>query len=304
MIEPRFSDDETGPLAAPGSVDPFRPASSRVHVDVAGRSHPGKVRPRNEDHFLITRFGRYLETAATNLPGDQLPARVEEVGYAMIVADGMGGHAAGETASQMAISGLVRLVLASPDWILKFDGSQGEQVQRRAIERLQAIHGEILAHARQNPALDGMGTTVTIAVSLADDLQIAHVGDSRVYLLRGSSLSRLTRDHTYVQQLVERGHMSTEEAASHRLRHILTGVVGGSAAQVAVDVDLVRLLDGDLILLCSDGLTDLVTDAEIARLMRETTTAGQACDRLVDLALERGGTDNVTAIVARYAMPG
>jgi protein phosphatase len=203
----------------------------------------------------------------------------------------------------MAISGLIRLVLARPDWILKFDGTQGEEVQRRAIERLQAIHGEILARARENPALDGMGTTVTIAVSLADDLQIAHVGDSRAYLLRGTSLSRLTRDHTYVQQLLERGQLSTDDAAKHRLRHILTGVVGGTAPEVAVDVDLLQLLDGDRVLLCSDGLTDLVTDAEIAKFMNEMTTADQVCHQLVDLALERGGPDNVTAIVARYTIP-
>jgi PPM family protein phosphatase len=261
------------------------------------------VRPRNEDHFLITRFGRYLESVATNLPDDQVPQRAEEVGYSMIVADGMGGHAAGEIASQMAISGLVRLVLARADWILKFDRTHAEEVQRRAIQRLQDIHVELLAHAKENPALAGMGTTVTIAASLADDLQIAHVGDSRAYLLRGTSLSRLTRDHTYVQQLVEGGHLSTGEAAKHRLRHVLTGVVGGTAEKVAVDVDFVQLLDGDRLLLCSDGLTDLVPDAEIARVMMEMTTADQACHRLLDLALDRGGTDNITAIVAHYTMP-
>ena len=203
----------------------------------------------------------------------------------------------------MAISGLLRLILDRPDWILKFDGAQAEEVQRRTIQRLQDIHLELLAHARKNPELDGMGTTVTSAVSLGDNLLIAHVGDSRAYLLRGSSLSRLTRDHTYVQQLVESGQLSTDDAARHQLRHILTGVVGGTAPEVAVDVDFVELADGDRLLLCSDGLTDLVTDAEIARGLIEMQTADEACHRLLDLALDRGGTDNITVIVARYTMP-
>jgi protein phosphatase len=304
VVKPRISEPVTGPLPAhEPAADPFRPFSSRIQVDVSGCSHPGKVRPNNEDHFLISRFGRYLESVATNLPGDLVPQRAEEVGYSMIVADGMGGHAAGEIASRMAISGLLRLILNRPDWILKLDGTQAEEVRRRAIQRLQDIHVELTAHARKNPALDGMGTTVTIAVSLGDDLQITHVGDSRAYLLRGTSLSRLTRDHTYVQQLVERGHLSTDDAARHQLRHILTGVVGGTASEVAVDVDLVKLGDADRLLLCSDGLTDLVTDAEIARVLIEMTTAGEACQRLLDMALDRGGKDNITMIVARYTIP-
>ena len=304
MIKPRISENETGAQSKrEPAADLFRPFSSRIHVDVSGYSHRGKVRPQNEDHFLISRFGRFLESVSTNLPGDQVPQRAAEVGYAMIVADGMGGHAAGEVASQMAISGLLRLILARPDWILRFDETQSKEVQRRAIQRLQDVHVELVAHAKTNPALDGMGTTVTVAVSLADDLQITHVGDSRAYLLRGTSLSRLTRDHTYVQQLVERGQLSTDDAAKHQLRHILTGVVGGTSTEVDVDVDLVKLNDGDKLLLCSDGLTDLVTDADLARVMIEMTTSDEACHRLVDLALDRGGRDNITVIVARYTMP-
>jgi protein phosphatase len=277
--------------------------SSLVRVDISGLSHPGKVRPHNEDHFLIARFGRYLETVATNVPSAQVPVRAEEVGYAMVVADGMGGHAAGEIASRTAISGLVGLALARPDWILQLGGAQSAEVQRRAKERVQDVHAELIARARANPLLSGMGTTVTIALSLGDDLQIVHVGDSRAYLLRGGVLHRLTRDHTYVQQLVESGHMSTDEAATHRMRHILTSVVGGGDGEVEIDADLRQLDDGDCLLLCSDGLTDLVKDVEIARLMTEATTSDEACHRLVDLALERGGADNITVVVARYAIP-
>jgi protein phosphatase len=272
-------------------------------VDVSGLSHAGKVRPQNEDHFLVTRFGRYLESLSTNLPAGQVPQRAEEVGYAMLVADGMGGHAAGELASQIAISGVVKLALAQPDWILKLDGTQASEVERRAKERVQDVHSELIARAQQDRSLSGMGTTVTIALSLAHDLQIVHVGDSRAYLLRGDTLHQLTRDHTFVQQLVDRGQMSRDEAARHRMRHILTNVVGGSDTAVEVDVDLVHLTNDDRLLLCSDGLTDLVRDDEIAKLMLAGRTSDETCQRLVDLALERGGTDNITVVVARYTMP-
>jgi protein phosphatase len=166
-----------------------------VQVDVAGLSHPGKVRPNNEDHFLVLRFGRFLEPLATNLPAGQAPPRREDAGYALAVADGLGGHAAGEGASKLALTTLVGLVLDTPDWFLRMDDPPAaEEVMRRATERYGRIDQALAAEAAEGLTLHGFGTTLTLAASLGRDLLLAHVGDSRAYLLRGGrcASSRVT----------------------------------------------------------------------------------------------------------------
>ena len=160
----------------------------------------------------------------------------------------------------------------------------------------------MVERGRQDEALRGMGTTLTAARSFGRDLLIVHVGDSRAYLLRAGTLHRLTKDHTYVQLLVDTGQLTASEAASSRLRHVLTNALGGSDEHVEVDVDLLTLEDGDRLLLCSDGLTDVVDDATIASTLGERGPAADACARLLQRALDGGG-DNVTVIVAAYTLP-
>jgi len=280
--------------------DTVRPFSSLAHIDVSGLSHPGKVRARNEDHFIVTRIGRYLETTLTSLPPGEVPERAEEVGYAMIVADGMGGHAGGEIASRMAVSGLVKLVLAMPDWIFHLDQTVSDAATERSKSRFRHLNTLLIEQAAQDPALRGMGTTLTAARNLGRDLQIVHVGDSRAYLLRQSRLHRLTRDHTYVQLLVDSGQLSKEEAADFGARHVLVNALGGFDEDVEVDVDRLELTSGDRLLLCSDGLTDLVDDDAIRQVLIESRESAEASRRLVDVALARGGRDNVTVVVAAY----
>jgi protein phosphatase len=277
--------------------------SSLVRVDLSARSHPGHHRSNNEDHFLVSRIGRTLETLITSLPAGDVPARSEEVNYVMIVADGMGGHAAGEIASRMAISALISLALDVPDWILKVDEDHAREIKRRSRKRFQRIGAMLVERGRRDPALAGMGTTLTVARSLGRDLLIVHVGDSRAYLLRAGSLHRLTRDHTYAQLLVDTGQLAPEEVADSRHRHVLTNALGGSIEDVRVDTDLLRLNDGDRLLLCSDGLTDLVDDETITQILRNATRSSDACERLVQRALDQGGRDNVTVIVAAYRLP-
>ena len=273
---------------------------STVRVDVSGLSHQGKVRPCNEDHFLISRIGRFLETVLTSLPPGEVPARAEEVGYAMVVADGMGGHAGGELASRLAIRELVRIALAMPDWIVRIDEATSDEAQRRSKRRIQNVNTMLLERSRQDPSLRGMGSTLTAARNLGRVLQIAHVGDSRAYLLRGGVLNRLTRDHTYVQMLVDLGQLSKEDAARSSARHVLTNAVGGFSEDVKVDVDRLDLVNGDRVLLCSDGLTDMVDDDAIRGVLVEHEKSAPACERLVDRALTGGGKDNITAVVACY----
>jgi protein phosphatase len=274
--------------------------SAIVQADIAGLSHPGSVRPNNEDHFLVIRFGRFLESLGTNLPADHVSSRFEDTGYGMVVADGMGGHAAGEEASKLAITRLMDLVLATPDWILRADDPiYAEEIMRRASERFEQVDQALAEQAADDPKLRGFGTTMTLAATVGRDLFIAHIGDSRAYLFRGGKLHQLTRDHTLVREMYEAGIISRAEAATHHLRHALTRHLGpdGSAKP---DVEKLALDDGDTLLLCSDGLNEMVPNDQISDILAGVAASGTLCERLIDRALEAGGKDNVTVIVAQY----
>ena len=144
-------------------------------------------RANNEDHFFVTRLGRTLQTLITSLPAGDVPELAEEVNYVMIVADGMGGHAAGEVASRMAISALVSLALDVPDWIFKVDEEHAREIERRARTRVQEVGAMLVERGERDPALRGMGTTLTAVRSFGRDLMVTHVGDSRAYLLRAGA---------------------------------------------------------------------------------------------------------------------
>jgi protein phosphatase len=291
------------PPPTPAAVDPPKPFSSLVEVDLAGRSHPGKVRPNNEDHFLIGKAGRFFDVAATNLPPDDIPDRSDETGYGMVVADGMGGYKGGEIASRLAIRTLINLVLHVPDWILRPDDAWGTEILKRMSLRLREVDLEIARQAEKDPTLSRMGTTLTLGYSIGSELFVAHVGDSRAYLFRRGKLCQLTHDQTLGQSLVDMGVMSREEAATNRLRHALTQALGKQGGKVRAEVHRLKLTDGDTLLLCTDGLTEMVAEPRIAEVLAKPTTSDDACKRLVDLALDGGGRDNITVIVAQYRLP-
>jgi protein phosphatase len=289
--------------STPVAVVPAETASSLIRIDVSALSHTGYRRANNEDHYLVVRLGRTLETVSTSLPAGDVPERTEEVNYVMIVADGMGGHRAGEIASRMAITTLIRLALDVPDWIFRIDDAHAQEIERRSRSRVQEVDALLVESGQRDPSLAGMGTTLTAARSLGRDLVITHVGDSRAYLLRGGNLLRLTRDHTFAQLLVDTGQLAPGDVAGSSHRHVLTNALGGSSADVEVDTDRIQLEDGDRLLLCSDGLTDLVDDESIASILLETTRSSDACEKLVQRALDAGGRDNVTVIVAGFQIP-
>jgi protein phosphatase len=283
------------PAAAGPQLDP-----SRVQVELAGASHQGLVRHSNQDHFLIVRFGRLLETLSTNLPADTLPSRSELVGYGMLVADGLGGKAAGDVASSTAISTLYALVTQTPDWIFATADRETGMVMERMAQRYRQVDAALRDQGSADPALKGMATTLTLAVSLGDRAVIGHVGDSRAYLLRDGVLHQLTRDHTLVQLMVELGRLTAEQAATHPYRHVLTQSLGVGEDSVEGDFQRVSLADRDQLLLCTDGLTGMVDDATIASVLGGAASAHDACQELIDLALKNGGRDNVTVALARY----
>jgi protein phosphatase len=290
------------PFAAVDQGRP-RPLSSLVRVHFGARSEVGKVRPTNEDHYLVSCYARSMRTLTTNLPDGLVPLRFDENGYLMVVADGMGGMAAGELASSMAIAIGINLSLENPTWILKVTAPGAEELMERVRERFRTIDDMLTKRARADASLHGMGTTLTAAISVGADLFLFHVGDSRVYLLRDGDLHRLTRDHTLAQALADAGRITPEEVSTHHARHILTKFIGGHSGRVDAQVEHLPLADGDRLLLCTDGLTEMVTDAQIAGVLRRVEDADEAAQALVDLALEGGGRDNVTVVLARYVIP-
>jgi protein phosphatase len=276
-----------------------------VEVEVAAQSDRGRVRPNNEDHYLVGRIGRSLECLHTNLPAGSMPERFQERGHVMLVADGLGGSSAGEVASALAVGLATRMAVCHGRWELKGERDHALGLVERMSAYLRDIDRILGERAAREPGLEGMATTLTIAYSVDDQLFLFHVGDSRAYLYRDGHLRQLTRDQTMAQELADGGVIAAGEVATHHLRHVLTNVVGRQRGMVSADVERFGLLDGDWLLLCSDGLGEHLDDAAVAGVLAASGAPADACRRLVAAALERGGRDNVTVIVGRYRIgPG
>ncbi len=282
------------PVAIPNTVShPLQPI-----VDVGAHTHTGKVRSNNEDNYHVVQFGRYLRTIRSSLPAGQFPEELDRPGFGYAIADGMGGHAGGEIASRAAIALLVEYALQTPDWILGREDVLLSKVMERTAQRFRNVHEAVRAQAEGRPALRGMGTTLSVALSLFDELIVAHVGDSPVCLFHEGRLHRLTRDHSVAQELA-----AIDPVAAARFRNVLTRSIGSNVIGGEPDVARYRLTDGDRLLLCSDGLTDMVNDETIASVLGRGTSSEEACLALIELALDRGGRDNVTVVVATYHFP-
>jgi protein phosphatase len=285
-----------------GAVTPTGLARPKVSVraQVAAASHTGLHRANNEDHFIVARLGRSLEVLATNLPEGRVPSRYEEAGYALAVADGMGGAAAGEVASALALSIGTRLALDESVWHLRLDAREARALVDRVTQYFHEIDRLVSEQAQSKPGLAGMGTTLTVGYSVGPDLFIFHVGDSRAYLLRQGQLRQLTRDQTLAQELADAGHLPQDMAASHELRHVLTQAIGTEFGEIRLAIHQLELEDGDRFLLCTDGLSDMASDRAIASALGQSPTAEAACQELVRIALEGGGRDNITVVTAFY----
>jgi protein phosphatase len=250
------------------------------------------------------RFTRSLETLFTNVAEGLLEPSFDETGFGMLVADGIGGMAAGDVASRTALCRLVELVVNTPDWIMKLDRTEEVAiVTRRMTQRFRQIDDTLREQAENDRTLAGMGTTLTVAASLGSNALIGHIGDSRAYLLRGSKLHQLTRDHTLAQAMIDAGIADPEDTATRAMRHVLTAALGSAGEPVDPEVQRLRLRQGDQVLLCTDGLTEMVKEEIIATVLLGSNTARDACQALIDLALGAGGSDNVTVVLARYRFP-
>ncbi|HET6267094.1 MAG TPA: protein phosphatase 2C domain-containing protein [Acidobacteriota bacterium] len=309
MKDPR--DLDTADYEFPAVTVPLHPPvpfSSLVKIDFGACTNMGNVRKNNEDAYLICRTGRYWERLHTNLGESELPDRFDENGYAMAVADGMGGAVGGEIASSMTLRLCVSLTLNAAKWALKLDNPETRDYEiQKTMERCEAYFRKVDQLLTQqvdaNPWLKGMGTTLTGAYSTGDDLFVIQIGDSRAYLSRRGHLQRLTHDHTVAQLLADMGDITPDQVATHQLRHTLTSSLGGREGKVKIDVQHLQLIQDDRLLLCSDGLTEMVRDEIIAEVMSKDLPAQTICQELVDRALQAGGEDNVTVAMARYSIP-
>lgn len=272
----------------------------RVSIAFGGATHAGNVRQNNEDQFLIARLAKSMEVCRSSLPESGARHFSEEVGYLLVVADGMGGAVAGERASAVAVETVEDFTLNTLKWFLHLGGSEEHALLAELRAGIERADREVIERARTDPRLRGMGTTLTMAYGVGRDLFIAHAGDTRAYLFHDGRLDRVTHDHTLVQLLVDHGALSPEEAKHHKRRNVVTNVVGGPGEGVHADVHKLRVRDGDVLLLCSDGLTEPVDEASVVEVLTAHDDPQAACDALVALARERGGPDNVTAVAARY----
>ena len=267
-------------------------------IDVYGLTHPGKVRTDNQDHFLVCSLRKQMVVQHTSLSeADQLLAGNERVALLMMVADGVGGGNKGEVASRSALEAVSRYVSRSMHCYYAA-GSAGDQEFSEALqEGASRSHDELVRRGEDEPEFRGMATTLTLYLGHWPRAHLLQVGDSRCYLLRGDELTQITRDQTMAQELIDLGVMTRADTSGTRLEHTLSSSIGGR--QTAPAVTQFELTWDTVVLLCSDGLTRHVSDDRIRDRLRSMTSSKQACEALVQDALEGGGSDNVTVVVRR-----
>jgi len=241
-------------------------------MDLGAATHPGYVRSDNEDGYY---------------------ASAEHAVFA--VADGMGGHEYGEVASHLTLEVIVQHAEA-------IAGAESTELPARLHRAIKDANAVILSKAVDQEARNRMGTTIVVATIHGDRLYFAHLGDSRLYLLRGELFTQLTRDHSLVQAMVDRGEITAEEAAIHPLRHQITRVVGGDD-YISPEIASQALEPGDLVLLCTDGLSGVVSPETIRGILAGAGNCQQKADALIQAALRAGAPDNITAVLVAYQRP-
>ena len=265
--------------------------SKPITIRVFGKTDVGKARDHNEDNYLVAD----LTKRDPSLPVAERAYELGERGVLLMVADGMGGAAAGELASEMATDTMYKQLVSG--WLSDSEKT-GQRFAYRLKEAVETANHAIHDYAKAHPENRGMGTTATAVGILEDHLYVTQVGDSRAYLIRGKEAHQITKDQSLMQRLVEAGELTEEEAAQSERRNIILQALGPDA-KVKVDLTHQDLRRGDILVLCSDGLSGQVKKEEIAKTALESKDLATAATRLVQLANERGGPDNITVILAR-----
>lgn len=288
MILDTFNVPQAHREAAPGSID------------CCGMTDRGRVRDVNEDQFLVGELKKSLCVYHTSLGLDDSDYLGGTQGQLLLVADGLGGHASGERASTLAVDSLARFAVNAMHWCTRLDDGDDHQVFAEWRKALKECDMAVHAEAERLPERRGMGTTLTMAYVAWPSAFVLHAGDSRCYLLRQGRLSRITSDHTLAQKMVDAGMIPAERAGNSRFSHVLWNAIGGSDDGVSVEAHKLALELGDVLLLCTDGLTKELDEAEITQILNDSHTAAESCEKLVASADEAGGQDNTTVVIARF----
>lgn len=243
-------------------------------MEIGVKTSIGKIRDINQDSYYISQN--------KNCP-------------LAIIADGMGGHKAGEIASKMA----VQIISSSLENDLKKIKLDNDNIMKSIRDSIWRANDEIYKLSLENDEYSGMGTTVTLACNINDTIFIGHVGDSRGYLLRDDKLQQITRDHSLVEELIRNGSITREEAKHHPQKNIITRAVG-TDKDIEIDLIVKERLKSDILLLCTDGLTNMLSDDEVRKLLVDNEDIQKACDLLVDLSNDKGGFDNITVLAVKF----
>ncbi len=278
--------------AAPDPASPDR----EIIFHVFGHTDVGRTREHNEDSFVIVD----LDADDASPPDSVRTRRVGPRGALFMVADGLGGAAAGEIASELAVNTVQEELRER--WV-KAGGRSADDFASAIKAAAEAANGRIYSYAVEHPESRGLGTTATLAGLLGDTLYLAQVGDSRAYLVRDGVARQITRDQSLMQRLVDAGELTQDEADRSERRNIILQALGPEPS-VKIDLTHQRLSRGDVLVLCTDGLSGLVRAEEIAEVITQIPDLAAACRELVDRANEQGGTDNITVIAARFEGEG
>lgn len=266
-------------------------------IDVCGLTHHGRVRSENADHFLIASFHRAMQVHNSSIPANAFPAlSADSRGYVFLVADGVGAFAQAANGSARAIRSVAQYLVDMSEVSLPSDPGRETEIITRARAAFAEAH-ETLLQLDEQGVQGSAVTTLTMVITIWPRAFVVHAGDSRAYRLRNGVLEQLTTDQTMAQMMVQSGEMSRDLAEASPLKHVLVSALGSSAVDPQVSV--LALERHDVILLCTDGLTKHVTDDEIAEHLARQSSSASTCQSLVDLALARGGIDNVTVIMGK-----
>ena len=289
----------TADLITMRSTTPAEPRPRDNELDLFGLTHPGLVRAENEDLFLLRTVHPQVVVHATSLPDEnEIALRGQRLATIMLVADGVGGSKAGSRASRIATEAVTRYVASSLRCYQSVgsvtEGEFEETLRAAAIEAHETVRSEAAAIAEEA----GMATTLSLGIVVWPWLYVVQVGDSRCYLYSRGELQQITRDQTFAQELVDQGVFTCEDAKTSPLNNILSSAIG--ATEALPEITRVEIKErGSVILFCTDGLTKHVTDDEIATHLGSMESSEQVCRALLQIALDRGGTDNITLVAGR-----
>jgi protein phosphatase len=272
-----------------------------AQMDCFGITHAGLKRPTNQDHYLIADLNKSMRVHGTSLRLDhESHIYGGSQGKLLLVADGMGGHAEGERACAIAVDQLTSYVLNSLGWCFRLEEDSERDFAEELKHALETCQKSIERVADNHPEMQGMGTTLTMVYIVWPRAFVVHVGDSRCYLLRNGQMDQITVDHTMSEILSKSGKMTREDARHSPMGHVLVNVLGGRTHDLFVDVDKLTLKRDDTLLLCTDGLYDMIDDETLREELRSGSNAEAVCQNLVELANKNGGKDNITVIVSRF----